>query len=107
MSTVVIAPGKQKFTRVRIPLSKLPLPPAPERRYVTREELAAIFRISLSSIKLIIKSGNGPKEIVFGPGLIRYDLQEIPAWLETMTKTPTAPANGRGDSEGGHCTCQS
>src|SRR4051794_39026669 len=57
------------------------------RRYVRPEILAAIFDVSSRTVSRWEARRQGPPRISLG-NMVLYDLQKIPAWLESRESSP-------------------
>lgn len=64
-------------TQTRVNQNELP-------QYVTRKELCELLGIGLSTLCLILRTGNGPAEIQIGD-IRRYDMSVVRAWIASRT----------------------
>jgi excisionase family DNA binding protein len=53
-----------------------------EEGLMTEAELARLLRVSLSTVKRLRVSGEGPPYVKIGPRAIRYDREAVRAWLK-------------------------
>ena len=53
-----------------------------EEGLMTEAELARLLHVSLSTVKRLRVSGEGPPYVKIGPRAIRYRREDVEAWLK-------------------------
>jgi predicted DNA-binding transcriptional regulator AlpA len=57
-------------------------PMAEEEELMREEDVAKLLRVSLSSVKRLRASGQGPRYIRISPRVVRYRRQDVLDWME-------------------------
>ena len=50
--------------------------------YQTRQQVEKLFQVSRPTLYRWMKEGNFPKNVKFGPNLVRWKTSDLEAWME-------------------------
>ena len=64
------------------------LPMAEDEELMTEEQVAKLLTVSVSTVKRLRVSGEGPRSIRISPRVVRYRRQDVLDWMRQRAEEP-------------------